>query len=260
MASCNLNSRKQFHQEENRKIRAHENKFKDMVARWDVKTKDSPFRVNQFEKEERRLRAVAKREYNKSVEDYRNETIDSMIGTRRFDAYNIDTAYLVDDSTVKLALALRKQVNDNAIVKRERGTLDQMIDIQYSEMKQKFPTVEEFQSIVTTTSNGVPFHKGKAGLNGGRSFSSSSSRGGSHQSVPLTSTKRTLTGSGSNIINGKHSSATSRNSSPSVVSHNASFGDLNSLESGSGSIYRPPPPNAVAVFARELDAQFDKVV
>lgn len=245
----------QFHREENRKIRAHEEKFKDMVARWDVKTKDSPFRVNQLDQEERRLNARANREYNKSVEDYRNETIDNMIGTRRFDVYNKDTAHLVNDNKVKLALALRKQVDDNAIVKRERSTLDQMIDIQYSEMKQKFPAVEEFQSIVIVNHNSSPFRKGKQGLNCGLSFSSSTSRGTGSNVL-----NRTMTRGGSSkqstmsIRSGNNSASGSHSTVDKTLSHDASCA---SLESGSGSIYRPPPGNAAELFSQELDARFE---
>ncbi len=215
-----------------------------MIHRWDVKTKNSPFRVNMVEKEETRMANWENREYRKQLAEDKDRLIDSMIGNKKFDACSKDTVSKVfqNQQDVQLALALRKHVSDKGIVYRERTALDQMTDIEFCEMRHKFPNIE-FNGIATLTSS-----KG--------SRPAGSGRGGGSDGYSGVSSANNSTAGGTRNRGGN---AVSAGSALEEQSRRNSFGSraetYDSRETGSGSVYRPPTFDTEA-FDRELETDF----
>src|SRR4051812_33223027 len=113
-----------------------------MIARWDEKTKNSPFRLNCVDHEENRMTAWDNMTIRKQQTLQRNNTLKNMIGTSKFDVCSGDKVALFDgQNDVMLALALRRHTSDRNIVYKERSTLNQMIDTEFNEMRTKFPEI-----------------------------------------------------------------------------------------------------------------------
>jgi hypothetical protein len=183
-----------------------------------------------------------------------------MIGTSKFDVCSKDKIQVFDNQhEVLLALALRRQTSDRRIVGHERSTLDQMIDIEFCDMSNKFPQIPALRSIVMSSRNQVTegssrdnsrsTSRERHGPSRGSTTNGKNRNSGQHHS-------RSPPTKGSGGRGGVRDVSSLRRSADSSVM-GGSWND--SLESGSGSIYKPPALNPAEKFGRELDLSFPQI-
>lgn len=192
-------------------------------------------------------------EFRKQQTYDRNEALRNMIGTKKFDICSKDKIQVFEDQNeVLLALALRRQTSDRRVVSCERDTLDQMIDIEFCDMSKKFPQIPALRSLVMS-SRGDQIQEGfsRDGLSRG-STTHSKARSGSQNRSKSPFRKS------DNRSGVRRTDALSRRSADGSAM-GGSFADTNSLESGSGSIYKPPALNPAEKFGRELDRCFPQI-
>jgi hypothetical protein len=232
-----------------------------MIHRWDLKTKNSPFRLNCVAHEENRMAVWDDMEYRKQQTHDRNETLKNMIGTSKFDVCSKDKIQVFDDQNeVLLALALRRQTSDRRIVGHERSTLNQMIDLEFCDMSNKFPQIPALRSIVMSSRNHMTegcssrdnnsrgMSRDRLGLSRSSATNSKGRNDSQHRS-------RSPPGKGRGRGGGRDASSSRRSADSSVMGGSLT----DSLESGSGSIYKPPVLNPAEKFGRELDLSFPQI-
>lgn len=130
--------------EELQKLRNNENSRKNMIARWKEKTKNNPFSADLRKIEETRCAKKEEKERKMDYHRFKIQTINSMIGTTKFDICSQDMLEVFkSDETTKLALELRKFSRDKEVIRRERTTLVQLMDQELQEVKSRFPAVAE---------------------------------------------------------------------------------------------------------------------
>lgn len=118
----------------------HNDNVDAMRLRWVQKTSNSPFNVDQLEKEEKRRTYLEEKERQREVEKWRSKLVLNMTGKAALGIANRERVKSLDNQQ-RLALTLRQTINDDKQINAEKLILNHMLLEEISTIKKKLPNL-----------------------------------------------------------------------------------------------------------------------
>jgi hypothetical protein len=124
-----------------------------MIHRWQLKTSESPFRLDLNKLDNERKLLLNEKENNRRMEQDKINMMKNMTGTLKFDIFDKEMIESFEDIETQLSLELRKDINDSKVISMEQRQLNNLIENEINVAYRKFPSMYPYHNSIYDENN-----------------------------------------------------------------------------------------------------------